>query len=147
MFRIGDRVYPANSEELQDCEATEQEMDNLVGIVVEVNKTQHERTYSVTWIDTRDGEEAEFSHGLKEAYWDEEELTGFYHDYGVELEKFFRGEDFDDDDIDIIAYHAIDHLVNDYLHTELADYGIKTHNPHYNDIVDKILETIADKLN
>lgn len=147
MFKIGDKVYPAKLEKLQDCEATEQEMDNLIGVVVEVNKTPYERTYSVAWIDTRDGEEAEFSHGLEGAWWDEEELTGFYHEYAVELDKFFRGEDLDDDDINTIADHAIDHIINDYLDIELADYGIKTSNPNYNDIVDKILEKIAKRLN
>lgn len=148
MFYIGDKVYPANKKLFEDCTTSREEMEHLQGFITEVDKTDYERTYEVTWIDNRTGEEAEFDHGLKSAWWDDEELTHFYNDYIIEVNEFFNNDaDLEDSDIDMIVDNAVDYLINVYLETELADYGIKSNNQNYDDIVDKILERISKRLN
>lgn len=77
MLYIGQQVYPANPAVLSDCNATRDEMERLYGIVTGVFNKQ----YEVTWLDIKDRQEADFDHGLKTAWWAEDELTTYEDDY------------------------------------------------------------------
>lgn len=73
-YRIGDRVYPIDCNELIDlkekCADDEFDRFDFVGIVTKVSRYGD---YSVTWLN-RDRTE-ENSNGIKTAWWDERELT------------------------------------------------------------------------
>lgn len=73
-YRIGDRVYPIDCDELIDLKELSDNFDfnefDFVGIVTEVTEYG---TYSVTWLN-RDRTERN-SKGIKSAWWDENELT------------------------------------------------------------------------
>lgn len=146
MFKIGDRVYPIDDDAFGDCNAKKDEMLHLVGIITNVNKRYDERHYHITWIDDRDGEEAEFDHGFKNAWWIDSELTAQNNVYVEQLEDFFDSEALDIYDIGIIASNAIDYLVNDFLPKELNDRGIKETNSKFDDFIDQILEDVAKQI-
>lgn len=73
-YRVGDRVYPIDCEELIDLKELywNDEFDkfDFVGIVTEVTDYGE---YSVAWLN-RDRTERR-SRGIKTAWWDENELT------------------------------------------------------------------------
>lgn len=145
MFKIGDRVYPVDSSDFKDCEANKEEMLRLVGVITGVDKC-YNRKYEVTWIDGGSGEEAEFSHGFKCAWWLDEELTKDFNQYAERVEEVCNGEVLDIYDISIIASDAIDYLVNDFLPQQLKDRGIKETNPKFDDYIDDILEDVAKQI-
>jgi hypothetical protein len=142
MFKIGDKVYPIDDGAFGDCNAKKDEMLHLVGIITNVDKRYDERHYHITWIDDRDGEEAEFDHGLKNAWWYDSELTAQNNVYVEQLEDFFDNSTLDALTLISIASNAIDYL-NDYLLNVLEDYGIKSNNPNYDNLIDQILGAVA----
>ena len=74
-YRIGDRVYPINYNELLDLKEMYADDDfdqfDFVGIITEVSRYSGE--YSIAWLN-RDRTESR-SRGIKCAWWDEEDLT------------------------------------------------------------------------
>ena len=142
MFKIGDRVYPIDDGAFGDCNAKKDEMLHLVGIITDVDKRYDERHYRIAWIDDRDGEEAEFDHGFEYEWWLDSELTAQHNVYVEQLEDFFDSEVLDELTLMSIASNAIDHLANDYLPNVLEDYGIKSNNPNYDNLIDQILDKI-----
>ena len=82
MLYIGNMVYPR---ELEDCEATREEMERLYGIVVKTTEDDKDDEadceYAVEWLDIDTHKSAKFDHGLKYAWWEENELTTDQSDY------------------------------------------------------------------
>ncbi len=121
IFHIGDKVYPIRVDGNR-CDATRQEMSRLYGIVVGIEGDGNSREYNVEWLDIYTNEPAKFDHGLKNAWFEESELTDFIGDYIDALDRVFD-EDDGDDDIDQIVNQLCD-VVDDELGHLCEEYNL-----------------------
>lgn len=138
MFKLGDRVYPKEIE-IEDCEANKTEMQYLVGFVCEVNKGCGRRQYSVNWVDERDGEEAEFDHGLKNSWYEDSELTKDKEEYLEMLE-----DQMDDGEYCLPSNEELDGDAEIFAHDILND-SLDVYSTNYWDGDDDDAEDIREE--
>lgn len=132
MLYIGNMVYPKELD--SDCEATREEMERLYGIIVKTTEDDKDDEadceYAVEWLDIDTHKSAKFDHGLKYAWWEEDELTTDQSDYeelvNQEIAPAYKMIDNEDLETDVACFmesleDQIQYNANDYWDED--DYG------------------------
>lgn len=140
IFHIGDRVWPVKVDGSQ-CDATKEDMSLLYGVVVglSLGLSDDDRRYSVEWLDARTNEPAEFDHGLKNSWFEVNELSSALDGYINMLNSLSFDEE-DDDDLNEIVTELCD-VIDDRLIDLCNIYGLD-----YCEYSDIVIEKLFERL-